>query len=115
MPCFEHKFFWLRVLLVFKFTSVVLGASFAKAGSSNSTCVFHLAQQVRHPIEVSEAINLVVRSLHERREEIEALSNPYRTAAKTDWLGYVIATPVTLDFERKRGNFVLNSIREQIK
>lgn len=115
MPCLDHKFFWLRVFLIFKFASGVLGASFAKAGSSNSTCVFHLAQQLRHPIEVSEAINFVVRSFRERREEIEALSNPYRTAATTDWQGYVIATPVTLDFERKRGNFVLNSIRQQIK
>ncbi len=115
MPCFDRKSFWLRVFLIFKFASVVLGASFAKAGRSNSACVFHLAQQLRHPIEVSQAINIVVRSLHQRREEIEALSNPYRIAATTDWQGYVIATPVTLEFERKRGNFVLNSIRQQIK
>ncbi|MBK7842130.1 MAG: hypothetical protein IPJ71_00325 [Bdellovibrionales bacterium] len=116
MPCFDHfKIFCLRVVLFLKLASIVLGASFAKAGSSNSTCAFHLTQQLRHPYAVSAAIKIVVRSLHERRKEIEALSRQYRAVAKVDWQGYVIATPVTLDFEMKRGNLILNSIRQQIK
>lgn len=110
-----HMIFCLREFLFFRLASVILGASMAHAGTLNPSCSFLLSDQLQFPIEVSAAMKNVVRLLHERREEIEALSNSYRAEARTDWKGYVIATPVTLDFERKRGNLILNSIRQQMK
>lgn len=107
--------FNLRVLFLSNIFFVFLWASPAKAGSSNSTCVFSLAQDIRHSTEVFAGIKYVVRSLHERREEIETLSRQYRAVVQLDEEGYVISNPLILDFERKRGNLILNSIRQQLK